>query len=285
MYMVIKSFFGNLYNWKTFTSITRAYSVYHTAQWQSYYYLIKCEEKMKYKSSKRKISWKKITEILLFITLILSIIFTIIKLVNAPSDISDNTYTKSKMDYIIMLLQCIAGIVLIAVPSIVERKLSVDIPDKMEVMYLVFLFCAIYLGEVKSFYSLIPYWDDILHAFSGGMLGALGFSLVCYFNNTKFLNINLSPLFVAIFAFCFALAAGAVWEIYEFLADVMFGTNMQKFIVDDGTILIGNAALRDTMTDIIIDALSSLLIAVIGYYMIKNKDIGKDRVINKKDRN
>jgi len=240
---------------------------------------------MNYKSPKRKRNWKKIIGILLFISLVLSIIFTIIKLVNAPSDISEDIYAKSKMDYIIMLLQCISGIVLMAVPSIVERKLSVDIPNKMEVMYFIFLYCAIYLGEVRSFYSLIPYWDVILHAFSGGMLGALGFSLVCYFNNTKFLNINLSPLFVAIFAFGFALAAGAVWEIYEFLADVVFGTNMQKFIVDDGTILIGNAALRDTMTYIIVDALSSLLIAVIGYYMIKNKDIGKDRVINKKDRN
>lgn len=240
---------------------------------------------MNNKSPKRKRSWKKIIGILLFISLILSIIFTIIKLVNAPSDISEDTNAKVKSDYVLMLLQCILGIVLMAVPSIVERKLSVDIPNKMEVMYFVFLYCAIYLGEVKSFYYLIPYWDIILHAFSGAMLGALGFSLVCYFNDTEFLNIDLSPFFVAMFAFCFALAAGAVWEIYEFLADVVLGTNMQKFIMADGTILIGNAALRDTMTDIIVDALSSLLITIIGYYLIKNKDIGNEEIINKESKN
>lgn len=234
---------------------------------------INFEEKMNNKNNKRKRDWKKIIGVILFISLILSIIFTIIKLVNAPSEISDNTYAKVKSDYVLMLLQCILGIILMAVPSIVERKLSVDIPNKMEVMYFIFLFCAIYLGEVRSFYYLIPYWDVILHAFSGAMLGALGFSLVCYFNDTEFLNIDLSPFFVALFAFCFALASGAVWEIYEFIADGVLGTNMQKFILADGTILLGHAALRDTMTDLIVDALSSLIVTIIGYYTIKNKDL------------
>ncbi|HBD64559.1 MAG TPA: hypothetical protein DC038_09010 [Clostridiales bacterium] len=80
------------------------------------------------------------------------------------------------------------------------------------------------------------------------------------------LETHLSPFFVALFAFCFALASGAVWEIYEFLADCVLGTNMQKFMLGDGTVLVGQAALRDTMTDLIVDALSSLTVTVIGYY-------------------
>jgi len=133
-------------------------------------------------------------------------------------------------------------------------------------MYFIFLYCAIYLGEVRNFYYIIPYWDLILHAFSGAMLGALGFSLVSYFNDMEVLETHLSPFFVALFAFCFALASGAVWEIYEFLADSLLGTNMQKFILADGTVLAGHAALRDTMTDLIVDALSALTVTVIGYY-------------------
>ena len=61
---------------------------------------------------------------------------------------------------------------------------------------------------------------------------------------------NLSPVFIAVFAFCFALALGAVWEIYEFTMDSVFGTNMQKYMLDNGTALIGQAALQDTMKDI-----------------------------------
>lgn len=147
--------------------------------------------------------WKKITGILLFISLLLSIGFIIIKMVKTPSVISEDAYAKVRSDYVLMLLQCILGIIVMFIPSFVERKLSIDIPNNMEITYFIFLYCAIYLGEVRNFYYLIPYWDVILHAFSGAMLGALGFSLVCYFNDTDFFEINLSPFFIALFAFCF----------------------------------------------------------------------------------
>ncbi len=217
-------------------------------------------------NSAGKRDWKKITGVILFVVLSFSIIYIIIKMINAPSVISEDAYTKVKSDYVLMLLQCVLGIIVMFIPSIVERKLYIDIPNKMEVMYFIFLYCAIYLGEVRNFYYIIPYWDLILHAFSGAMLGALGFSLVSYFNDMEVLETHLSPFFVALFAFCFALASGAVWEIYEFLADSLLGTNMQKFILADGTVLVGQAALMDTMKDLIVDALSALTVTVIGYY-------------------
>lgn len=64
-----------------------------------------------------------------------------------------------------------------------------------------------------------------------------------------------------------------VWEIYEFLADGLLGTNMQKFILVDSTVLIGRKALNDTMKDLIVDALSALIITVIGYYTIKKMNV------------
>lgn len=235
--------------------------------------------KVKMKKTKFTIrrDWKKITGILLFISLLLSIGFIIIKMVKTPSVISEDAYAKVRSDYVLMLLQCILGIIVMFIPSFVEHKLSIDIPNNMEITYFIFLYCAIYLGEVRNFYYLIPYWDVILHAFSGAMLGALGFSLVCYFNDTDFFEINLSPFFIALFAFCFALAAGVVWEIYEFLADSLIGTNMQKFIIADGTVLVGHAALKDTMKDLIVDAISSLIITIIGYCTIKNNNKTKNR--------
>lgn len=74
-----------------------------------------------------------------------------------------------------------------------------------------------------------------------------------------------------------SLAAGVVWEIYEFLADSLIGTNMQKFIIADGTVLVGHAALKDTMKDLIVDAISSLIITIIGYCTIKNNNKTKNR--------
>jgi len=139
-------------------------------------------------------------------------------------------------------------------------------------MYFIFLYCAIYLGEVRSFYYLIPYWDTILHAFSGAMLGALGFSLISILNNTKEIDLELSPFFISLFAFCFAVAAGAIWEIYEFSVDSLLTLNMQKYMLEDGTPLIGQEALADTMKDLIVDAISALVISTAGYIVNKIGD-------------
>lgn len=141
----------------------------------------------------------------------------------------------------------------------------------MLVLYIAFLYCAIFLGEVRSFYYAVPYWDTILHTMSGAMLGALGFSMIAIFNNAERIPLNLSPVFIAVFAFCFALAMGAVWEIYEFTMDSVFGTNMQKYMLDNGTALIGQAALQDTMKDIIVDAIGALVMSTIGYISLKYK--------------
>ena len=68
-----------------------------------------------------------------------------------------------------------------------------------------------------------------------------------------------------------SLALGAVWEIYEFTMDSVFGTNMQKYMLDNGTALIGQAALQDTMKDIIVDAIGALVMSTIGYISLKYK--------------
>lgn len=222
--------------------------------------------------NRKKRDWKKIIGNILFITLLLSIIYTIIRIVISPSGAGAGNHDKVKSDYVLMLLQCILGLIVMMIPSAIERKFCIDIPNRMEVIYFIFLYCAIYLGEVRNFYYIIPHWDTILHAFSGAMLGALGFSLVIILNDAEKVKFDLSPFFISLFAFCFALAMGALWEIYEFTFDGLLSLNMQKFALADGTKLIGHDALRDTMKDIIVDALSALSIAVIGYYSIKKSE-------------
>ncbi len=219
--------------------------------------------------------WKNIIGNFLLITLLLSIVYTIIRIVISPSGVGTANHDKVKSDYVLMLLQCVLGLIVMMIPSAIERRFCVDIPNRMEVIYFIFLYCAIYLGEVRNFYYIIPHWDTILHAFSGAMLGALGFSLVIILNDAEKVKFDLSPFFISLFAFCFALAMGAVWEIYEFTFDGLLSLNMQKFALADGTKLIGHEALRDTMKDIIVDALSALSIAVIGYYSMKESEKAK----------
>lgn len=239
---------------------------------------------MKYDKSKMKKNWRKIIGAILLITLILSIIYAALKIATTPSGAAEiGMHIKVKSDYVLMLLQCVLGLFVMMLPSIIERKFSIDIPDTMEILYFIFLFCAVYLGEVQNFYYLIPNWDTVLHAFSAAMLGTLGFSLVTMLNNAKQVQFNLSPLFIALFAFCFALAAGAIWEIYEYSFDGLLSLNMQKFALSDGTLLAGHSALGDTMKDIIVDAVSALITSIIGCWSIKKQT--NKKLISDTDKN
>lgn len=224
----------------------------------------------------KKINARKISSQILFLSLILSMIFTVYRIVTT-SDHMPGLFDKQRSEYILTLLQCLLGLAVMSLPSLLNHRFSIEIPSFVEVMFYVFLFAAIYLGEVRSFYGLIPYWDTILHAFSGAMLGSLGFTLVVILNREVSSHVRLSPFFIAFFAFCFALSMGAIWEIYEFSMDAIFGTNMQKFMTYEGEILIGHQALIDTMKDIIVDASAALLVCVAGYihlrYNVHRKEI------------
>ncbi len=207
---------------------------------------------------------------LLFITLILSAVYSLVRIIVPQPLVSAGTaYAHVRSDYVLMFIQCLLGLVVLSVPSIASRKLRFTIPNFIYIMYYVFLYCAIFLGEVLNFYYVIPHWDVILHFFSGAMLGALGFILVSQLNDSEMIRVSLSPFFVSLFAFCFALSCGAVWEIYEFVFDGLLGLNMQKFMTAAGEILNGHSALHDTMTDIIVDALAALLISILGYSRLK----------------
>ncbi len=102
----------------------------------------------------------------------------------------------------------------------------------------------------------------VLHALSGAMLGALGFSVLTFLNKAEGIPVSMSPAFAALFTFCFALALDVLWEIYEFTVDALFQTNMQKYALEGGEALAGQAALQDTMGDLIVDFIGALGIAI-----------------------
>ena len=233
---------------------------------------------------KKKINWDSFIYNFVFITLIMSVVFLIVRIILAPSEaIGDDIRVKS--DYLLMLVQCILGVVAMRLPDFIEHKIHIHIPSNMLLLYAIFLYCAIYLGEVRAFYYHVHHWDTILHTFSGGMLGALGFSFVTILNNSDRIPMDLSPSFVAVFAFCFAVTLGVFWEIYEFTFDGILRLNMQKFMLENGTMLIGRAALMDTMKDLIVDCLGAFIMCFVGYLSLKYETglIEKIQLIRKKD--
>ena len=202
------------------------------------------------------------------LSFLVPIVYLILRLIFGGGSSNEAGY-HSDSDYLLMLMQCILGLVTIHLPSILERRLRFELPGLLYGFYIVFLYCAIFLGEVRSFYYLFPRWDSILHFFSSMMTGFFGLMVVTILNRDRHVSMNLSPLFVCLFAFCFSVTIGSLWEIYEFIGDGLFGLNMQKFMTAQGELLVGHNALRDTMKDIIVDVLGALLASVIGMISIR----------------
>ncbi len=220
---------------------------------------------------RRAIRTQKFIWWFVFVSLALSIVYVLVEITLAPSVAQDTLPTRIKSDYVLMLSQCVLGVLAMFLPSILQRRLRLIIPSYMIVLYTMFLYGAIFLGEVRNFYYEVPHWDTVLHALSGAMLGSLGFSFVNFFNKTEHIPVSMSPAFVAVFTFCFGITLGVVWEIYEFACDGILGTNMQKFALETGVGLVGRLAVIDTMKDLILDMVGALLIAVVGYVSLKFK--------------
>jgi hypothetical protein len=158
----------------------------------------------------------------------------------------------------------IGGILLLtALPLLILRRLAIFIPPEFELLAIAFIFASLFLGGTRDYYGRFWWWDLALHTTSGALLGILGFLLVYVLNGIPRLDLHLRPGFVAFFAFCFALAVGALWEVFEFSMDELAGTNMQTPFLGDPS------GLTDTMWDLIVDALGALAIALAGYLYMK----------------
>ena len=117
---------------------------------------------------------------------------------------------------------------LLLLPPFIEHSFHVRLPATLEILAYIFVFSAQILGEIADFYTLIPIWDAILHTFNGFMFAAFGFCLVDIFNKTERFRFELSPFFLALTAFCFSMTVGVLWEFFEFAADHVLLTDMQK---------------------------------------------------------
>ena len=123
---------------------------------------------------------------------------------------------------------CILTLILFTIPTIIDKKLNIALPNALESIILLFIFSAEILGEVQNFYGIFKGWDSILHTINGFLCAAIGFSLIDILNRSEKFHTKMTPAFVALVAFCFSMTIGVLWEFFEFGMDVTFKTDMQK---------------------------------------------------------
>lgn len=228
---------------------------------------------------------KNVVLVIVFVLFTASIVYAIYMFLQAPAHGSKNTGERVKKDYFLLSLQCGVASVLVFLPKKVENKFELQVPNVIQIMYLVFLFASIFLGEVSNFYYRVPVWDRVLHFFSAGMLGTVGFFLVDIWTGLDKKHVQISPGIVSFFAFCFAMAASTIWEIYEYASDGILKTNMQKYISYEYEVLAGREVLFDTMGDFLVNTMGALVAVLIGYfYLHRSLKIQNNNNINQERR-
>ncbi|MDZ4261889.1 MAG: hypothetical protein U1B30_06115 [Pseudomonadota bacterium] len=151
-------------------------------------------------------------------------------------------------------------------PDVLGRRFRVYIPPEFQLLAVIFVFAALFLGEIQSYYVRFWWWDIALHTSSGLLMGILGFLLIYVLNENEHIDIHMRPRFMALFAFLFAVTVGTLWEIFEFTMDQVIGTNMQKAMLGDPS------GLTDTMWDMIVNALGALTISALGGWYMKQRE-------------
>lgn len=171
---------------------------------------------------------------------------------------------------------CLLTLVLMIMPSVLQVTFKIEFPSTLEVVILLFIFAAEILGEISSFYMQFKYWDTVLHTLNGFVCAGLGFSMVDILNRQKKLKFELSPLFMAIMAFCFSMTIGVLWEFFEYAMDMLFGLDMQKDTIMKATGYV-DIGLIDTMNDLIVNFIGATIFSIWGYIHIKHKPDSKIR--------
>lgn len=204
---------------------------------------------------------------------------------------------------------CLLALVLFLVPAFAEENFKLRIPALFESIIYLFIYAAAILGEIQRYYVLIPGWDTMLHTMNGFLCAAIGFSMI-YLLNRGSSNVNLSPFYLTMVAFCFSMTIGVLWEFFEFSMDQFFYLDMQKdfvvqefgsvtldpeqmgtpihvrditdaeihtasgesYTIENGYLDIG---ILDTMKDLLVNLVGAVVFSVIGYYSLKKSKSSK----------
>ncbi|MGO5023712.1 hypothetical protein ACTQ4E_11550 [Lawsonibacter sp. LCP25S3_G6] len=206
---------------------------------------------------------------------------------------------------------CLLTLILLLLPTMVERALMVDLPNTLEIIIMLFIFAAEILGEIRSFYTTFYGWDTILHTINGFLCAAIGFALVDMLNRNEKFSLTLSPTYMALVAFCFSMTIGVLWEFFECGMDQLFLLDMQKDAIvntistvmldptggntpvairDITDVVVVTAAgeeislglggyldigILDTMKDLLVNFVGAVVFSFIGYFYVKNRGKGR----------
>lgn len=162
-------------------------------------------------------------------------------------------------------LICLGIIPVMLVPTILKRLFKIKITPTVEFVYLIFVFCAHFLGSIVNLYHYINNYDKIMHLISGAVSSFFGLFVLLKLNKHD----KKSIIFNVLFIISFTLMIASLWEFFEYFNDNIFGKDAQNVLT---------TGVNDTMDDMIAALIGSILFNIMYIYeQITNNQI----IINK----
>ncbi len=198
---------------------------------------------------------------------------------------------------------CIITLFLFLIPTILDKKFNIELPDTLEVIVYLFIFSTEILGEINAFYVHFAHWDTMMHTLNGFLMAAIGFALIDILNSSDKVHIYLTPFFVSLVACCFSMTVGVMWEFIEYGADQLTNADMQKDTIithissvkfaengknkavnipidslkvndEDWIEKYGgyiDVGLHDTMKDLMVNFLGAIIFSCIGWFYLQGR--------------
>ena len=167
---------------------------------------------------------------------------------------------------LVYVLKDLSIILTINIIYILRNLFKIKIDDAINFIYIVFIFMAHFLGVICDLYGCIYWFDKFIHFLSGilSSLGAIYIMVKFRKNDNTFFSI------LCIIGFSFMVAG--LWEIFEFTSSCLFGVDPQ---------LVAKTGVSDTMGDIIVAFLGSVIVSMCYHYEFKyNKNLFIKKFIN-----
>ncbi len=142
------------------------------------------------------------------------------------------------------------------------NTLNLKIPVIYEYIYLIFIFFSVGLGGMCNLYLIISWYDVLLHSLSGIIISFIPLYII------EIYEVTLPKYTKWFVVFIVSMGFASIWEIYEFIIDLIFNTDMQK--TEHGVL--------DTMQDLSAHALTTLIFILVYYFDSK---FFNSKIINK----
>lgn len=161
----------------------------------------------------------------------------------------------------VFLTTLVIGLTLL--PNFLALHHRIIIPPDLQLVSALFVFLTLFMGSAVDFYYRYWWWDMVLHAGSGFLFGMVGFLAIFLLNQSDRMPQGLRPAFISLFAVTFAVTVGVIWEIFEYIMDLIFpALNMQTT----------ETGVHDTMNDLIVDTIGAVVVAAMGWaYMRRGR--------------